>query len=416
MHALQGSQGTGSVKVTILRGGERFPLYHRSDGVPDPWITRYCAVELRTAGLSVNTLARAARSVALLLDWAAARSIDITARVESGDLFTHEESLDLSNWLRRSRARARADGTVKAVVDANTHETRVTNVRSYIRWRGEIAVHRIPVASGRYGDAAKKLADWDRMMSGLARGGTTGKKYGLTEEQRALFLRIIHPDADGNPFDPDHRHRNYAILLAYYELGLRRGEPLLLKSGDLRISGTNPTLAVRARPDDPDDPRVDQPLVKTAQRLLPVGPRLLGALDTWILRNRSDKERYPGAKKHPFVFVSENGRPMALRTVYDLFVRLRERCPELPRNFSPHILRHDLNDRLSDLCDQRREADALANVPKSHRLTEAQEESARNYLMGWKKHSKRSATYTNRSTEETASKLMLRLQDRSTNG
>ncbi|WP_245414893.1 tyrosine-type recombinase/integrase [Aureimonas flava] len=402
--------------MTILRGGERFPLYHGRNGVPDPWITRYCAVELRTAGLSVNTIARAAKAVALLLDWAAARSVDITARIESGDFFTHEESLDLSNWLRRSRARAKADGTVKAVVDANTHENRVSCVRSYIRWRGEIAVHRIPVASGRYGDGSKKLAAWDRMMSGLARGGTTKKRYGLTDEQRALFLRIIHPDADGNPFDRHHRHRNYAILLAYYELGLRRGEPFVLKSGDLRISGATPKLAVRARPDDPDDPRPDQPLVKTAERLLPVGAELLGALDTWILRNRSDKDRYPGAKKHPFVFVSENGRPMALRTVYDLFVKMRERYPELPRDFSPHILRHDWNDRFSALCDRRREADALANVPQSHRLTKAKEESVRNYLMGWKKHSKRAATYTNRSTEATASELMLTLQDRSTNG
>jgi hypothetical protein len=36
--------------------------------------------------------------------------------------------------------------------------------------------------------------------------------------------------------------------------------------------------------------------------------------------------------------------------------------------------------------------------------------------MGWKKHSERAATYTNRTTEARAAELMLQLQETSANG
>jgi hypothetical protein len=58
--------------------------------------------------------------------------------------------------------------------------------------RAEIAIHRISIASGRYDDAAQKLADWKRMIGGLVRGGFSEKKYGLPSELRKRFFLDAH--------------------------------------------------------------------------------------------------------------------------------------------------------------------------------------------------------------------------------
>src|SRR3954451_20057705 len=81
------------------------------------------------------------------------------------------------------------------IVDAETHYARVLDVRAYFAWRVELALHRIPVASGRYGDAAQKLGDWKAMIGAQVRGGKRGRKYGLPSELRARVLRILHPDS-----------------------------------------------------------------------------------------------------------------------------------------------------------------------------------------------------------------------------
>ncbi|WAJ31010.1 site-specific integrase [Antarcticirhabdus aurantiaca] len=229
---------------------------------------------------------------------------------------------------------------------------RVRDVSKYVAWRREIVQFRIPIASERYRDAAKKLEDWLSAIADMARPDKSTEKRGLEPELRSRFLSVTEPGSPENPFDEAHRHRNHALLRTYFDLGVRKAEPLLLKTGDLSLRGSHPSLFVTARPDDPVDPRSDEPLVKTASRELPVGPRLMEALETWIISHRTKREKYPGAKRHPFIFVSENGRPMALRTVYDLFVTIRERFPEFPADFSPHTLRHDWNDRYSEFCDR----------------------------------------------------------------
>src|SRR3954471_8019188 len=202
-----------SVNNVIMEGGERLALLiDKATGLPDPHTTWYSSVLLRSKGCSVNSMATAMRAVALALEWAGTRRIDLTQRIDSGDLLTHEETTDLVNWLRLSRREpAKAEGVaaqrakptkqglvntrhgVVNIVDAETHYARVLDVRAYFAWRVELALHRIPVASGRYGDAAQKLGDWKAMIGAQVRGGKPGRKYGLPSELRARFLRIIHP-------------------------------------------------------------------------------------------------------------------------------------------------------------------------------------------------------------------------------
>lgn len=132
-------------------------------------------------------MTKALRSIALSKEWAELRSIDLTQRLESGDLLTQEETVDFVNFARTTSVSQSEESQPPAVVAPDTHYTRVLDARAYLGWRAEIAIHRISIASGGYGDAAQKLADWKRMIGGLVRGGFSEKKYALPSELRKRF-------------------------------------------------------------------------------------------------------------------------------------------------------------------------------------------------------------------------------------
>jgi hypothetical protein len=205
------------VNGVVLEGGERFALLIDSkSGLPDPWATRYSAVFLRSKAGSINTMRKTFRSIALSEEWAELRGIDLTQRLESGDLLTQEETVDLVNWLRLARVPSLSQSEEPqppAVVAADTHYTRVLDARAYFSWRSEIAIHRIPIASGQYGAAAQKLANWGRTIGDLVRGAPSRTKYGLPPGLGKRFLEVIAPESPENPFAPAHRYRNFALLL-----------------------------------------------------------------------------------------------------------------------------------------------------------------------------------------------------------
>lgn len=400
-------------ETILLEGGERFTLVvNRQTGIPDAWICRYLAIAVRTKGGSTNSMKRSAAALAKLRDWEAARDIDMNARVLSGYYLSQDETASLSEFMR-SRTKIRKKHKDKRIVAANTHHSRLRHIDHFIGWMADYALRRINVSPEDHKHASERYDRWTRGLATFSRAGSSGTRMGLNHAQDALFCSAIHPKSPINPFSEAQRDRNYALLLTYYKLGVRRGEPLLLKSKDLIFRGQLPSVNIVARPGDPEDPRIDQPLVKTSGRLLPLGLDLVDALETWIIKHRSDRKRYPNAKKHPYVFVSSNGKPMSLRTVYDLFVRLREAIPGLPEDFSPHTLRHTWNDRYTAHCEKNRKNQQSTDISAtSSPLKEDEETATRNYLMGWKPDSTQGKNYTARTTQERAMILSLELQDR----
>jgi hypothetical protein len=90
-----------------MEGGERFGLLlDRESGLPDPWATRYSAVFLRSKAGSINTMLNVLRSIAATEEWAALRGVSLIERLETGDLLTQEETVDLVNSLRLARSPA----------------------------------------------------------------------------------------------------------------------------------------------------------------------------------------------------------------------------------------------------------------------------------------------------------------------
>ncbi len=388
-----------SVRAIRFVSGERFVLLlDQRSGLPLPYTTRYSAVFRRSQEGSVSTMEQELRSIAIALAWADEAGIDLEERIETGSFLTPSEVLSLRDALRQNRTKGA--GTP---VNPSTHYSRCVHVRDYIEWRGQHVVQRIPNGDTRFFPARTRLGEFRDGMTALLPKVRTKGREGLAPEVEARLRDVIHPDHPENPFQRSHRHRNFALILCYLELGIRLAEAMVIQGADLDLNPQRPTITIHRRPDDPKDTRRRQPLVKTDSRILPIGPELLAAMEAWVLIHRRDTRRYGNAKKSPFVFVARNGRPMATRTAHDLFVQLREAVPGLPSSLSAHVLRHTWNERYS------KEAD-IAQMP------EGKEERTRAYLMGWKKGSKTAGTYTERHTREEASEHSLNIQRKNREG
>lgn len=88
----------------------------------------------------------------------------------------------------------------------------------------------------------------------------------LDKEQLDSLFSILAPSSNLNPFSEKVQKRNNLIFLFLHCFGLRAGELLNLRIGDIDFSES--TIAIRRRANDKTDPRVYQPLVKTCERKL----------------------------------------------------------------------------------------------------------------------------------------------------
>jgi len=83
------------------------------------------------------------------------------------------------------------------------------------------------------------------------------------------------------------------------------------------------------------------------------------------------RSKFPGTEMSPFSLFSEDGDPLALRSVNAILGRLVKCFPKFNEILSPHVLRYTCNDMLS-------ESAAAAGI-NSETL-----EPMRRYLDGWR--------------------------------
>jgi integrase len=225
-------------------------------------------------------------------------------------------------------------------------------------------------------------------------------REGLEPEVVSELLRVIQADSPDNPWHDEHsRHRNELIVLWLYYLGLRRGELLGVRVSD--IDFRKGTVVIARRADDKNDPRRRQPNAKTRAREIPLASDLLEKTSNYVMTFRA---KLSGARKHGFLFVtSDTGRPMSIPAFSKIFVVLREKCKNLPRNLFAHLLRHTWNDRFSEEMDRRG-------------VAEETEKKTRSYLMGWSETSGSAATYTRRHIRKKAEQASLSMQEQILNG
>lgn len=166
-------------------------------------------------------------------------------------------------------------------------------------------------------DIRARLARIKRSFADAARARLPSPMHAepLSDDRLQRLLEICHPDSCDNPWKTPYRQRNFLIVLMMATLGVRRGELLKLRVSDCHLARTIPEIRIQRSPDDPADPRINEPQVKTESRHLPCEASLARYLNEYICRAR---RQIPGANRSPFLFLSRRGEPMSLVRVNGL--------------------------------------------------------------------------------------------------
>lgn len=401
-------------RMARFDSGERFPLVLDKRGLPLCEPTFYLATE---RDLAVNTLESKARTFAMVHNFLQAYGIDLRIRLRDGRVLEYAEASALRHHLRtvgrRSEAiRARqslrrSDPTVQESKIVQVHEWHRRRVRAarYLEWLVDRLRHELELTADLSTRVEKEIDKAKLIIADGSPPRTTRDQLALAPEQWPILLDAIRPGSDTNPFPKIEQFRNFALIITFWENGLRRSEVLGLKDEDLSAAGMPPALELVRRPDYRDETRARAPGLKTMPRTVPITPILHGVLTDYlalhrrklegVFRARGDKQALRRLKSNPYIFVSSQGRPLSFSSVQRIFDTLRMRTPGLPVNLSPHALRRTWNDMFTEM-----RSEALG--PREARLRE--------FLMGWVSGSSQAESYARRSTAREAGRAILELQ------
>ncbi|ELK0451925.1 site-specific integrase, partial [Escherichia coli] len=210
---------------------------------------------------------------------------------------------------------------------------------------------------------------------------------------------IVRPGSELNPFADEVQSRNRLIILLLFSFGIRAGELLNLRIRDIDFSSG--MIVIKRRPNDKFDPRVNQPLVKTCERMFSVGNTLMAELFNYIMQ---DRRHVNNSKGNDFLFITykkgySQGKPLSFSSYHKIINMISETSPELAE-LTGHKLRHTWNYEFSSLVDGMDET-----------FSEEKEEQIRSYLMGWKTGSGTAQIYNRRHLVEEAHKTSLAMQN-----
>lgn len=413
------------LKLIVMFSGERLPVLLGLDGLPMFEPTVFSLSEVRSRNRASNTIDSYLRSVMVFLLFLDLRKINLEDRLDEGQLLSLGEIEELvgicrlplekiysmldeapslspqsaSSVVSLEKLRMKSAGPPEVEINPSSVATRLRNIRDYLRWLaiGRMSKHGIDASlritlesSTQYTSHAIDA----RLPSASYKSGELDQREGLEPEVVERILKVIDPHSSDNPWTDEHsRYRNALIIEWLLCLGLRRGELLNVRIGDVKFRDSTVTVVRRA--DNPDDPRKNQPKVKTKGREIPISSSLLDKTNAYIMNHRSVIR---GARKHDCLFVaSGTGAHLSTPSLNKIFNVLRQKCPDIPGHVFPHIFRHTWNDRFSEEMD-------------ANKVGEDAEKKARSYLMGWSETSGTAATYTRRHIRKKAQEVSLQLQ------
>ena len=346
-------------------------------GIPllDP--TVFAMLELRGRGDAHSTIKQAMHAIRILFLFLNSKAIDIHQRVhKSGRLFEMAEIEELASLCKlhfseikirlgassgapssQASSKFKFKNGVKSLeafrmrnlshkvasVNRGTTNIRLGYIWSYLQWLTAREIMRMDADSSfqlstrASVEAALQAIKSKRIHRGSRKSKL--KRMGLTDEVIARLHEVLDPKSPENPWRSGfNRYRNRLYIYWLLDVALRKGEALAMTTEDI-LFGSGVAKIIR-RPDNPNDPRVDAPLVKTNERELRINNVLLDYTEEYLEMRRS----YVNAKKHGYLFVSSRkGEPLSQSGARDIFYALRRKVPGIPKTLSAHVLRHTWN-------------------------------------------------------------------------
>lgn len=387
-------------KKLMFESGERSCVIVDEAGMPLYYPCLFLTTQLRNKSDSASTLANSAGHLGAFLQAMEESRIDLVARMSEGKVLEPHEIESLRGMLQR-RLTVQPEGRTvqtyfsrREFISKGVMHARVSVATGYLGW---LATHYLRNPSN-HDELARVIAAMRAIRPISKKRNRIKRKRGLSEATASAVIEVLRPGSNFNIWEEDAiQVRNRLILSLMYELGIRRGELLNLMIEDFDFRANR--VSIMRRADEKADPRTDQPLVKTNDRIIPVKPSIIKEVQFYISEYR---RLVPGSRRHGFLFITHKsgptqGEPLSIGAYKHVIHSLRAGVPPLSE-FSGHDLRHYWNERFSDLMDR-------AEVPH------AEEEQMRSELMGWKFGSGTAATYNQRYIERKAAEYGLKLQE-----
>ena len=297
---------------------------------------------------SLNTLSNNVQELTPLYVWLESRGEDLLGLIRSGRFWTEAFTSSLIEYLRRGQRKGKK--IAKLAVRPDTFNKRLSTVLNYLKW-----CFYAVLSDQELGDARREAISkvQERLIYTLKDGyhskepsGSEVKK-GITATQARFLQDVLDPENTMLVSSPQTKLRNYLIVSLMLLLGLRPGEVLSLRLGDIEF-GALTNVRVRRRKICAEDTRSCPASVKRAGRILVLDyPRLEKLLNSYVMQAREIAVRRANGKSNNFLFLSRDGKPLSESSVQAIFRRVRRAYPEkLPGNLSAKSMRHSFTNGL----------------------------------------------------------------------
>lgn len=397
------------IRSFVMQSGERFALIvEKSTGVPVYAANLFLTTQVRNCGRSSSSVKAYAGHLVALLGFFSSHCIDIAVRIRDGRFLSDFELQAMQDYLGQQLPKDSTDGdaivgrrkkgAAAPEVSKKTQKIRLLVAAKYLEWlaRQELDHSRVLPAG------VKEMVGAIRCRCPRGKDRNTGLvDRSLSPEEESTLLKLVGVTSPLNPFSESVRHRNRLMILVEYELGIRGGELLNIRIGDFNFATNH--LDIIRRADQADDPRTEQPLVKTRDRRLVLSDWMMKEIHNFILYER---KKVPHAKKSAYLFVTHKagptqGQPLSIAAYKKMWAKIHDASPTL-RAVTGHSLRHHWNYKFSQFVDN-----------TSPPISEAREQAMRSQQQGWKPGSGVAARYNRRSIIAKANEVSLRLQEKS---
>lgn len=419
-----------SVKRFIMSSGERYAVLVDSNHLPMTYPNLYSVIHLRNSGQSVNTIVAILEDIKLLYLLSNKLEIDIEKRIKEKNFLQLNEIELFSNLARYNRnylfkqkskqkilsfptsSRTEVVRSKFILTDDSVSQDliyrRLTNFAEYLKWFESYCHPNILTKTNKAFKSRrpKKFSD------------VSNDYKSFTKKEVSSILDAVNPENNQCIWSSDFlNYRNELIVYIFFYLGCRKGELLNIKLSDIDpkrnkadkerivtrfIDGLEEKTGVSyinilRNPDDKDDSRLYQPLVKTRSRTMAINFVLRKKLTDYVLKYRSS---ILNAELSDFLILSDMGQALSINALDKVLSQISDK---VSFNVHAHAFRHTWNDIYTEKS---------VNLIKAGKTTLEKAEQNRAYLMGWVPGSNSARRYSKRAENQIAIELGLEIQNK----
>ncbi|MDV7143034.1 site-specific integrase [Tropicimonas sp. TH_r6] len=425
-----------------LKGETAFAIY-RSDNSPAifPWM--WTVSEARSRRYTPDGIATMLTHIKVLELWAIHRKIDLYPVMILGECLSLAEIRDFEPFLSYRLVDLREVCEMlpcgkeaflerclkERAVENGTIVQRKVTILAYLSWLGEFGNRLIKLRrTGNSELTQLSSAEIDEIIVRRSRllepsvplGGRRGRsrtvpgsyahlfsksrvpqkksniKAGIkTDDVHRFFRWLVACDPTELGKDPWVARRNYVILNVLVELGARAGELLQMKVEDYKSQYAR--LDVVRRHNDPDCPRLREPVGKTLDRPVKLSDFLVELVHDWLDHREDIDAETPKELRNPFLFPSLNrnpgyrGKPLT-KSGLDYILRKAANAAGIEK-MTAHPLRH-------------RQVQEKVKLLKERGASHEERRKALVFLFGWSDNSEMIQRYLGSASELGAVKSM----------